>query len=378
MSDTRPTTGGPAADGLATLSRRSLLKYVGYGAAGLSAGPALGPLARDAAAAATAGAAAPGSAAWVRANGLPSWTPVAYPLPVPGDGGSAQTDARRLARYEVKDALVLPAGFRHTVVARWGDTFGPKNAPVRFGYACDYTGLVPVPGAADEYWLLVNHEYISARPWLQGWDEVLAGEFGPCPVAADGKVGKHPLTKLKVDLLNDRERKQLSPDELKAVRTICRAALSDLGVSVLRVRRAGDGTFAVVRDAPDHFRVSGLPEANRSLADAGRLRVSGPAAALIGTAATGTFSNCSGATTPWGTFLTCEENVQDQVPEHVAPDGSSLATAAKRFGGVAQPVGDHPAGELPLEFEGLGTGVEPPLDGRQFGWVCEVDPAARR
>lgn len=376
MSDVRLLPRGIVADDPATLSRRSLLMYVGYGTANLLAGPALGPLAAAAEAVAAA-AAAPGPAGWVRANGLPDWVPVAYPLPIPGDGGSADTDARRLARYDVKDALVLPGGFRHAVVARWGDPFGPAGAGVRFGYACDYTGLVPVAGTDDEHWLLVNHEYISARPWLQGWDEVLAAEFGPCPVTADGKLGGHRLAGLKVDLLDGQDRARLSAGELAAARTLCRAALSDLGVSVLRVRRGRDGAVTVVRGSPDHFRVTGLPDANRRFADAGRLRVAGPAAALIGTTATGTFANCSGATTPWGTFLTCEENFQDQVAEHVRPDGSPLAAAGKRFAGVDQPVGDHPAGDLPFEFEGLGTGVEPPLDGRQFGWVCEVDPASQ-
>lgn len=353
------------------LSRRSLLRYVGHATAGILAAPLLGPLAQ---AEAVAAAAVPG--AWVRANGLPDWTPVAYPLPIPGDGGTADTDARRLAAYEVQDALVLPSGFRHAVVARWGDTFGSAGKTVRFGYSNDYTGLVPVRGSADEFWLLVNHEYISARPWLQGWDEVLKAEFGPCPVTPVGTLGAQVLTKLSVDLLDEADRKKLAAGELKGIRTICRAALADLGVSVLRVKRSQDGVFAVVRDAPDHLRISGLPEANNALTDAGAMRFAGPAAALLGRP-TGTFSNCSGAVTPWGTFLTCEENVQDQVAEHVTPNGAPLAGAVKRFAGIAMDVGDHPAGKLPFEFEGLGTGVEPPLDGRQFGWACEVDPVAR-
>lgn len=359
-------------DQVATLSRRSFLRYVGFGAATVALGDPSGLHASRAASSATKGV------GWVQADGTPDWWPVAYPLPLPGGDMSAADDAKRLSRFEVRDALVLPDGFRWEPLAFWGDRFGPKEASakqVQFGYAADYTGLQPIPGSPSEYWLIVNHEYISARPWLQGWNEVHRDRFGPCPVTADGLLRGKPLLGATFDLVSPAGRSGV-PDALQSdIRRICSAGMSDLGVSVLRVRRNADGTFAVQSKADDHLRISGLPEDNRRLIDAGAFRFSGPARSLLGTPV-GTFSNCSGEVTPWGTFLTCEENFQDQVPEYLAPDGSALPGDRKDFGGLGD-VGREPGQKLPFEFQGLGTGIADPLDGRQYGWVCEIDPFRR-
>jgi secreted PhoX family phosphatase len=58
----------------------------------------------------------------------------------------------------------------------------------------------------------------------------------------------------------------------------------------------------------------------------------------------GTLANCSGAHTPWNTILTCEENIQDFVPENLVTDGQGTV------GGLFQKNGTH------------------------FGWVVEFDP----
>lgn len=310
----------------AGVSRRSFLRYVGFGAATAAVGPALGPLARPVAATMVDGA-------WCAADGSPLWAPVAYPLPLPDDAD--RNDAARLAAYDVVDDVVLPAGFRYEVVATWGDRFGPPGRQIVFGHNADYTGLVPVPGAEDEYFMVVNHEYISARPWLQAAGEL----FG-----VDGAA-----------LLADPPR-------------LCDLAMRDLGLTVLHVRRRDDGVFAPIVESERHFRVHGLG-AEHAAPDA--LRFSGPPAAMLG-ACTGTHSNCSGATTPWGTFLSCEENFQDYVQEFIRPDGAPLAIDyAFGLSDVEAPT------NLPFEFEGLGVPLSPPMDGRRFGWVGEVDPVRR-
>ena len=365
----RPGSKPPATPHATLATRRAFLRYVGAGAAGVAAANVLGPLARPGAARAEAAGNDWATAdAWVTAGGAPAWRPVDYPLPNPGDGGSAATDAARLARYQVHDDLLLPHGFEKQVIARWGDVFGPTDRPdrqVRFGYNADYTGLLPVAGSPGDYWLIVNHEYVSARPWLQGLDAT-----GRYRVSYDGAcVGGLPLHGMSVDLLDERAVAAMPPDTVAALRRLCAEAMGDLGVSVLRVRRGPGDTFSVVAGADDHLRVSGDPRQPRP---AGGIVATGPAAVLVQNP-TGTFSNCSGATTPWGTFLTCEENFQDQVPEFISPDGRPLPGDRKNLAASGEP---HPTG-LPFEFEGLGTGTEPPLDGRHYGWVCEVDPVAR-
>ncbi len=346
------------------LSRRTFLQYVGYGV-----GSAL--LARAGGSMAHAVDTAIGEPLrpWTAVDGKPLWTPVRYPLPLPGDAGNAVDDATRLATYEVVDDIQLPEGFTYDVVAKWGDVFGPTDQPekqVRFGFNADYTGIVPIAGKADEYYLLVNHEYISARPWLQGFEQV----HGKSPVDADGKAGGASLCdEFGIDLLDPEQTKNMNPRLLAAARQICAAGMSDLGVTVLHVKRVENGSFAVVKDAVDHFRIAGASTQN---VPAGSMKFTGPAAAMLGEPR-GTYANCSGATTPWGTFLTCEENFQDQVPELITADGLPLPGNRKRFSGSAP---GHPT-KLPFEFGGLGTGIEPPLDGRQYGWVCEIDPVHR-
>jgi len=306
------------------------LRYVGFGVAGAYATHALGPLLRH----------ADGAAEVVGpARAFSQFNPVAYPLPHPADGGSAGTDAAQFAEYVVRDDIVLPDGFRYDVLAQWGDAFGPEGKQIRFGFNADFTGLLPVPGAPGEHFLFVNHEYISGKPWIQGKALDLA------EITLDG---------------------ELFPSADQA-RLLCRAAMEDLGYSLLHVRRLADGSFEVIKDSPRHRRMHGFGVAN--IDDPQPVRISGPAAALVGTPR-GTYSNCSGGTTPWGTFLSCEENFQDQSPEFINPAGQPLAGDTKPLIGI----GYDGLVRAPFEFEGLGQGIEPPLDGRQYGWVCEVDP----
>ncbi|HAO10978.1 MAG TPA: phosphatase, partial [Planktothrix sp. UBA8407] len=72
----------------------------------------------------------------------------------------------------------------------------------------------------------------------------------------------------------------------------------------------------------------------------------------------GTFANCAGGTTPWGTVLSAEENFQSHVTEAVYPDGTT-----------------YPPSETPFlleEMEGLGNVFG--LAGNKYGWIVEVDP----
>lgn len=335
------------------LTRRSFIRFVGLGAGSLMLTEGLGPLA---AVKAAGGAPRPAPSSWTRPDGTPDWTPVDYPLPHPGDGGDAASDASRFAQYVVRDDLVLPEGFRHDVIAQWGDRFNAGGAEARFGFNADYTGLVRVPGSADEYWLLVNHEYISGRSWIQGYEaahreplpsvRLLAGpdERGRLEI---GGVVRHDNTFDLARAADD----PTSATPLAAARSLCERAMADLGISVLRVRRLGDGRFEVVSDAKDHRRYTGL---------------GGPSGD-----GTPTYANCSGATTPWGTFLSCEENFQDQVMEFITAAGTSVPGRVQAFKGL----GVDDATHLPFEFEGLRQGVDSRFDGRDFGWVVMVDPA---
>src|SRR5687768_15918767 len=136
---------------MSQVSRRSFVKYVGAGAGAVAGVQLLGPLG-------CGGKSAMGKGAWVSSSGMPQWEAVGYPIPLPGDAGSPAEDARRLAKYVVRDEVVVPEGFSTEVLARWGDEMGAAGNRFKFGFNADYTGLLPVKGRPGDYWLIVNHE----------------------------------------------------------------------------------------------------------------------------------------------------------------------------------------------------------------------------
>lgn len=84
--------------------------------------------------------------------------------------------------------------------------------------------------------------------------------------------------------------------------------LSSVGVSVIEVEVV-NGKWAVKKDSAYNKRYTG----NTAFA------TSGPAAAALGAQVIGTLNNCSSGSTPWGTYLTCEETT-DNYLDPTQPD----------------------------------------------------------
>lgn len=367
---------------LLQINRRSFLKYVGTGATALATG-SLGSLLGCATTEDPATVVASG---WTAADGTPLWRSPPYPVPLPGDPHPRSEDAARFAEYEVIDDLVLPDGFRYDVVARWGDRFGPAERPdqqITFGYNNDYTGLLPIAGSDGEYWLLVNHEYLSLRPWLAAQAEE-GIELPELRLHFDPERPQFSYGVLSIEGFElEGNRVDLSQTELpeaarRAITWLSDEGLAMQGISVLRVRQRPDRRFEVVRDAADHRRIATQTFENIALDADGRapFRFTGPAANLFDEPPRGTFCNCSGGTSPWATFLTCEENYHFQSAEEVTPDGQVVPSYRPRFSGNPVRVNGRVDDSIPEPqmISGLGNGASTPLDGRQYGWVCEVDP----
>jgi secreted PhoX family phosphatase len=198
-------------------------------------------------------------------------------------------------RPTTADDLVLPRGYRYDVLRIYGDEVA-RGAP--FGYNADFIGYFPIDGleggsSSSDGLLWVNHEY-------------------PNPLLMYGYRGG-PKT----------------PEQVRTERT-------SLGGSVFRVRRDADGRWAFVQD-PRNRRVTGYT----------RCRLTGPAAGKPGvfgaTEVSGSVGNCSGGVTPWGTALSCEENVDE----------------------YGQPTDDE---------AGLGYGWDRTYVKEHMGWVVETDP----
>ena len=318
-----------------TLRRRELLALLGLGA-GAMAAPAL---------------ARPGHPPSSRA--LP-FQPVRAPLPLPSDGLLAKAQRLNYARIRLEDRVVVPDGFRSDLLLAWGDPLGDS----RVGFNSDFLALTPhAPGRAL---LTINFEYISERTWLEGFAEVVGRPlpWAELVEALKGHGGWIDATALAA-----------SDPLWPLLRGVADQAMTDLGIGVASLEVATGGGWRRIDGAADR-RITGLSGLERPEQ---RLKVSGPAAAVfrrrqrlgyddgLGDQVIGSFANCAGGTTPWGTVLSAEENFQTHVCEPVFADGSSL----------------HPRSR-PLvcregDLEGLGNVYG--LAGNKYGWMVEIDPA---
>ncbi|MEL7333515.1 MAG: alkaline phosphatase PhoX [Cyanobacteria bacterium J06560_2] len=273
--------------------------------------------------------------------------------PVPYDAIQVSTDQQpfEYGQYAIQDDIVLPKGFTYDVIASWGDPVGDS----RFGYNNDYLSFVPT--GPDEGYLTINFEYISGETWSQTFETV---------------TGKSLPFEAVTEALKKLEEEQVDafalPDDnpLKGqIKQIAKEALVDQGLGVISVRRGPDGKWSRVTSDTDR-RISGVA----GLEDGRYLKTTGPAIAIftkenvkgykdtLGDKIIGTFGNCAGGTTPWGTALSAEENIQYQVPEAVHPDGSSFAPKEQPF-------------STRLNGQGNAFG----LAGNKYGWIVEVDPS---
>ncbi|MGH8616508.1 MAG: PhoX family protein [Burkholderiales bacterium] len=141
-----------------------------------------------------------------------------------------------------------------------------------------------------------------------------------------------------------------------------RKAQNAMGCSVIEVRQQG-GQWSVVRPSQYARRITASTP----------MTISGPAAghALMRTAADpagrevlGTINNCAHGYTPWGTYLTCEENWD------LLFANSGTLTADHRRNGIAAKGRGYRWDEFDARFDAGKHPNEP----HRFGWVVEFDP----
>ncbi|TAH46066.1 MAG: DUF839 domain-containing protein, partial [Betaproteobacteria bacterium] len=235
------------------------------------------------------------------------------------------------------DTVVVPEGYRAQVFARWGDALFADSPAWRpdgsnsgedqgrqIGDNHDGMHFFPLHGKSSTEGLLVmNHEYTN-------YEYLFGAEF-TSPWTAD-KVLK---------------------------------AQNAHGVSVLHVRRQA-GKWDVVRNSKYNRRITGNTP----------MQLSGPAAghALLRTKADpngmrvlGTLNNCANGITPWGTYLTCEENFNGYFGTTSGADGRD--EAMRRYGISAR--GTSYRWE---EFDDRFDYAKEPNESNRFGWVVEIDP----
>lgn len=295
-----------------------------------------------------------------KANSRLGFQPVKFPLPLAVEELAVSQQITNYADYDVQDDLVLPEGFFYDVIAVWGDQVGDS----RFGYNNDYLSLVET--APNEGYLTVNFEYISGGVWMQTYPLVIGEEL---PVAELIALAKPESEEDEAEFIIDAFSLKDGDVIKQKIIQISREGLIDQGLGVMSVKRNAEGKWERTYSEADR-RVTGISGLDNSKQ---ALKSTGAAVAVfnkpkklgyedgLGDRIIGTFQNCAGGTTPWGTVLSAEENFQDQVPEAVMADGSSFHPQERPFLISAKDV-DGRANVFGLA-------------GNKYGWMVEIDPA---
>lgn len=152
------------------------------------------------------------------------------------------------------------------------------------------------------------------------------------------------------------------------------------GMSVVEIARDSDGAWLLMQGS----------RFNRRITADTQMRIAGPLRGTRfmqtryspdGTRCRGTLANCGSGHTPWGTYLSCEENFHNYFRS------DDVARSEHRNYGIHNGFEQvHPyrwytvPGELYERFDASPRGGDPRLDfGNEaltFGWVVEIDPRA--
>ncbi|MDP9137463.1 MAG: PhoX family phosphatase [Pseudomonadota bacterium] len=233
-------------------------------------------------------------------------------------------------------------GYSANVLLRWGDkvfadspAFDVKNLSAaaqekQFGYNCDFIAYLPLPQGSsnsENGLLCVNHEYTNAELMF------------PALTADD------TATKVNKDQAD--------------------VEMAAHGVSVVEIRKTGSA-WQVVADSKMNRR---FPIATAQMTFSGpaagnaRLKTNADA---TGMAVFGTLNNCAGGSTPWGTYLTAEENFNGYFGGDA--EKQPQAAAYKRY-----TLTKDSWYSWWMHHDRFNVEKEPNEPNR-FGWIVEIDP----
>jgi secreted PhoX family phosphatase len=309
------------------LARRSLMQGVALAFAGAAATPLM-------ARAAGIGSGASTSPAASMDKFLPAQLPAR-----PGFAAVAVTRA---------DTITVPSGYTARAFLRWGEPLMADGPAYRDGGlnsaeeqeqqvgmhhdGMNYFPIAPRPGRPNRGVLAFNNEYVDVEYLHAGGASLVNG-------ARDA----------------EQVRKEIAAH----------------GVTLVEIAERDPGVWE---------RVSS--KLNRRITAATPMAISGPArgSTLLktkyspdGTATRGTLNNCASGQTPWGTYLTCEENWAGY---HVNKDATRPREQTRY--GVPSTAGTYQWETVDERFDAGVRAAAPEGDFRNapntFGWVVEIDP----
>lgn len=276
-----------------------------------------------------------GAASALAACGGDDSTETTGPTPTPAGTPGTGTGFTAVAPNK-EDAVVVPEGYDQGVVIRWGDPlfadapafdFEKQTAAAQakqFGFNNDFAALLPIEGQANSYLLVVNHEYTTGPHMFRGYDKA-----------------------------------EPTDEQIE----ITKAAH---GLTVVEVKgEPGSGKLTPV-----------FGKYNRRITATTEFRLTGPAAGSgyvitgadpAGSKVLGTFANCAGGVTPWGTVLSGEENFHGYFAnvDKASDPGGRLKRYGFAKGGTANQW-ERTDKRFDLAQE--------PNEPNRFGYVVEIDP----
>jgi len=264
--------------------------------------------------------------------------PAPAPTPAPAPAAQPLLGFTAIATY-TDDGVSVAPGYTATPILPWGtplfasgagstwasDASDNAAAQARqMGDNHDGIHYFAIGGKSDEGLLVMNHEYTNLQYLF-----------------TDGQVNS----------LDDANKD-----------------LNAHGVSVAHIRRTA-GVWSLVVGSSYNRRITGNTP----------MLLTGPAAgdSLLttvadptGTVALGTLNNCGNGWTPWGTYLTCEENFNQYFGTlNTASPGTTRNANMVRYG--------LPSGTTSRKYESYIDRFDwqkEPNEANRFGWIVEIDP----
>jgi secreted PhoX family phosphatase len=236
------------------------------------------------------------------------------------------------------DTVVVPEGYTWQVVNAWGDPIVP-GAPVFAGDASQDAAIQAMQSG-------MFHDGMHYFPLPKG-----------------SKSSTHGLIAINYEYTDDQLLHKDGMANWSAEKVQKSKNAHGLGVYEVRFE---NGRWRSVSDSPYGRRIT---------ADT-LFRISGPAAGHplmrtaedpTGTRVRGTFQNCANGYTPWGTYLSCEENFT----AYFVNDSGNIPRMQDRYG---IPTTKNSWGFRWQEFDERFDAVKHPNECNRFGWVVEFDP----
>ncbi|MDO5686405.1 MAG: PhoX family phosphatase [Neisseria sp.] len=270
------------------------------------------------------------------------------PLGLLASGAASAQTAGKLPRagrlgfksvpFSTADKVIVPKGYTARALYSWGDAVGIAGRMPAFKKDASNTTAEQALQAG------MHHDGIA---------------FFPLPAGSDNS--NHGLLAMNHEYIDNG---LLFPDgtanwDLNKARK----GQNAMGVSVIEVKKDAAGQWQVVR--PSNYARRITVQTPMSLSGAARgHRLMQTRADRRGETVLGTMQNCAMGQTPWGTYLTCEENWSDIFTKQ------GEQTALEKRYGIMKTEDTYRWSTVDERFDAAKNPNEP----NRFGWVVEIDP----